>query len=134
MASHALQHWRRQWLVSLWRYVGACRSYRGWHLSLLFLLLISNVAFGQVCHDARNHPDYVPDAKTAEAIAKAVLIARFGEARVQDQLPLKAFPSPYGDDRWFVGGGFKTDHVGGGMSVWIDRHCGYIEGVFERMK
>jgi hypothetical protein len=33
MASHALQNWSQQGLVSLWRYVGANRSYRGWHLS-----------------------------------------------------------------------------------------------------
>lgn len=33
MASDALLSWRQQGLVSLWRYVGASRSYRGWHLS-----------------------------------------------------------------------------------------------------
>ena len=33
MASQALQNWRQQGLVSLWRYVGANRSYKGWHLS-----------------------------------------------------------------------------------------------------
>jgi hypothetical protein len=103
-------------------------------ISLMFPLLISNVAWGQVCHDVRDHPDYVPDAKTAEAIGKAVLIARFGETKVQAQLPLMAVPSPYGDDRWFVQGGSKPGQLGGGMSVWIDKHCGYIEGVFEHTK
>jgi hypothetical protein len=53
---------------------------------------------------------------------------------VQEQLPLEAFPSPYSDDRWFVGGGFKPVRVGGGMTVWIDRHSGCIEGVFEHSK
>jgi hypothetical protein len=103
-------------------------------ISLLVLLLTSSVACGQVCHDARSHPDYVPDAKTAEAIAKAVLIARFGEAKVQAQLPITATPSPYNDDRWFVGGSAKPGHLGDVMSVSIDRHCGYIEGVFEHTK
>jgi hypothetical protein len=100
----------------------------------VFLLLISNVASGKVCHDARNHPDYVPDAKTAETIGQAVLIARFGEAKVQAQLPLMATPSPYDNDRWSVQGSSKLGHLGGGMSVWIDKHCGYIEAVFEHTK
>lgn len=33
VTSHALQDWRQQGLVSLWRYVGANHSYKGWHLS-----------------------------------------------------------------------------------------------------
>lgn len=32
MASHTLQNWHQQGLVSLWRYVGANRAYKGWHL------------------------------------------------------------------------------------------------------
>jgi len=46
------------------------------------------VAFGKDAGKAPSHPDYVPDEKTAERIAEAVLVAQFGQERVNAQLPL----------------------------------------------
>jgi NTF2 fold immunity protein len=93
---------------------------------LLGVLLISTlVAFGQGHKADRIHRDYVPDAKTAERIAEAVLIGQLGEERVKAQLPLHATNS-YGDN-WIVQ---VTEpgppHIGGGIAVMIDKHSGCI--------
>jgi hypothetical protein len=79
------------------------------------------------------HPDYVPDERTAERIAEAVLIGQYGEVRVKAQLPLRATNSY--KDVWVVQ---VTEpgppHKGGGMAVWINKHSGCIENVVDRMK
>lgn len=56
---------------------------------LTILLLLTTVAFGQSTRKTTNHPDYVPNEKTAERIAEAVLIGQFGEQRVDAQLPFE---------------------------------------------
>ena len=56
------------------------------------------VAAGQT---PKKHRGYVPDEKTALRIAEAVLIAQFGEERVNAQLPLHANGSS-NKDYWIV--------------------------------
>jgi hypothetical protein len=97
------------------------------------MYLLTVVAFGQVSKMPRLHPDYVPNEKTAERIAEAVLIAQYGEERVKAQLPLRANGS-YGD-KWIVQGTEPgPPHTGGGIAVWINKHSGCIENVLEHMK
>jgi hypothetical protein len=63
---------------------------------------------GQISFAAQgrhDHRDYVPDSKTAERIAEAVLIAQYGEERVTAQLPLVASMS--GKDRCCIGGAIE---------------------------
>jgi NTF2 fold immunity protein len=100
---------------------------------LAIALLFTNVAVGQTTQTLRRHPDYVPDQKTAEAIGKAVLIARFGEDSVKAQLPL--YVTHGVGDYWIVQGGVTgSRRIGGGMAVWINEHSGCIENVLTHMK
>jgi hypothetical protein len=46
------------------------------------VLLLTTVAFGKDAGKVRSHPDYVPDEKTAERIAEAVLVAAYGRGCV----------------------------------------------------
>jgi hypothetical protein len=77
----------------------------------------------------------VPDEKTAERIAEAVLIAQFGQDRVNAQLPLRTVST--GKDAWLVQGPVKDNEgrtqVGGAFGVWVDKHTGCVS-VMERMK
>ena len=66
------------------------------------------------------HSDDVPDEKTAVRIAEAVLLAQYGEERVNAQLPLDDDGS--NSDHWIVQGhgpGPATSK-GGGSAVWIN--------------
>ena len=98
------------------------------------LLLSTMVAAGQNTRTTRPHPDYVPDEKTAEHIAEAVLVAQFGQERVDAQLPLRA---RIGGNDWLVQGILKDKEgripVGGNFAVWINKHDGCLK-VIERMK
>jgi NTF2 fold immunity protein len=88
------------------------------------------VASGQTPKKQR---DYVPDEKTAVRIAEAVLVAQYGEERVNAQLPLHADGS--NGDYWIVQGhgpGPATSK-GGGPAVWINKHTGCLK-VMEHMK
>jgi hypothetical protein len=93
------------------------------------------VAFGQNARKTPAHPDYVPDEKTAERIAEAVLVARFGQERVSAQLPLHAVSTS--KDAWLVQGALKDEQgrtqVGGSFAVWVNKHDGCVK-VIERMK
>ena len=79
-------------------------------------LVLTLVSFGQASKKAAAHPDYVPDAKTAERIAEAVLVGQFGNDRVAAQLPLHA--ASMSNDVWLVEGTVKDKkgrtQVGGG--------------------
>jgi hypothetical protein len=82
-----------------------------------------------------DHKDYVPDGKTAERIAEAILVAQYGQDRVSAQLPLHADGSSA--RYWIVQGAFHkegTPNKGGGFGVWINKHSGCITNVVERMK
>ena len=93
------------------------------------------VSFGQTRKKAAIHPDYVPDAKTAERIAEAVLVGQFGDDRVAAQLPLHA--ASMSKDVWLVEGRLKDKdgrtQVGGNFGVWINKQDGRVS-VLERMK
>ena len=84
---------------------------------------------------ARPHPDYVPDEKTAERIAEAVLVAAFGQERVNAQLPLRA--ASMSRNQWLVQAAVLDKEgrpqVGGGFAVWVNKHSGCVS-VIERMK
>jgi hypothetical protein len=79
----------------------------------------------------------VPDEKTAERIAEAVLVGQFGEERVKQQLPLYAHSIR--KDVWMVtAAGGRLDSagnpkVGGGFGVWIKKSDGCLS-VIEHMK
>jgi hypothetical protein len=95
------------------------------------ILLLS--ALGAGMEKKKNHADYVPDEKTAKRIGEAVLIARFGEARVQPLLPLLVASH---EDFWIVQVSRSENGIttGGGMAVWINKHSGCIVNLVKRMK
>lgn len=94
------------------------------------LLITSLPVLGQ---QKKSHPDFVPDEKTAIRIGEAVLIARFGEERVNAQRPFRVSDS-FGK-MWIVQGELpQLPQKGGGMAVWINKYSGCIVNVLERMK
>jgi hypothetical protein len=96
------------------------------------VLLLTMVAFGRDSGKTLPHPDYVPDEKTAERIAEAVLVARFGQEMVTAQLPLHAASTS--NDLWLVQGTLQGLHgPGGNFGVWVNKHTGCVK-VIERMK
>jgi hypothetical protein len=92
-------------------------------------------AFGKDSGKAPPHPDYVPDEKTAERIAEAVLVAQFGQNRVNAQMPFHT--ASMSKDQWLVQGAIKDERdrtqVGGSFGVWVNKHTGCVS-VIERMK
>ena len=55
------------------------------HRIFVTVLLLAAVAFAKSA--PKEHRDYVPDVKTAERIADAVLVAEYGEERIAAQRP-----------------------------------------------
>ncbi len=102
---------------------------------LTLVLLLTMVAFGQDARKTPAHPDYVPDEKTAERIAEAVLVAQFSQERVNAQLPFHT--ASMSKDQWMVQGAIKDKEgriqVGGAFAVWVNKHTGCVS-VIERMK
>jgi hypothetical protein len=98
------------------------------------VLLLTMVAFGHDAGKTAAHSDYVPDEKTAERIAD-VLVAQFGQERVDAQLPLHA--ASMSKDQWLVQGAIKDKEgrtqVGGAFGVLINKHTGCLK-VVERTK
>jgi NTF2 fold immunity protein len=93
----------------------------------LLVLAVANAA-------DKAHRDYVPDQQTAERIAEAVLIAHYGEERVNAGRPLLADGS--NRDYWIVQvSGAKTGipSKGGGPAVWINKYSGCLR-VMDYMK
>jgi len=104
---------------------------RLWSLICFALVMTTSIHLAK----AQSHPNNVPDKVTAIRIAEAVLIARFGQTRVNAQLPLIA-TSP-SKDLWLVVGRIKDSsgrpQVGGGFGVWVDKQKGCVT-VMEQMK
>ena len=102
---------------------------------LTIATVLTAAAFGRGSQQV--HPDYVPDEKTAERIAEAVLVGQFGEERVKSQLPLRAHSIR--KDVWMVtAAGGRLDKegnpkIGGGFGVWIKKSDGCLS-VIEHMK
>jgi NTF2 fold immunity protein len=100
-------------------------------LSAVMFLLVA-VASGQAMGKPWPHPDYVPNERTAERIAEAVLVAQFGQERVEFQLPLRVRSTS--KDLWLVEGTIReTIAAGGNFGVWINKHSGCVS-VIEHMK
>lgn len=101
---------------------------------LVLVILIVSITAAQEAR--KEHPDYVPDQRTAERIAEAILVGQFGEKRISAQLPLLVDGS--NKSYWIVQGRANGDEVpsfgGGGYAVWIDKHSGCIKMVVESMK
>jgi hypothetical protein len=98
---------------------------------MAFLLSPFALAAGTV----KDHRDYVPDEKTAERIAEAILVGQYGQGRVNAQLPLHVDGS--NPTYWIVQGSVRVEGIppkGGGFAVWINRHSGCIGNVVEHMK
>jgi len=97
---------------------------------MVVLSLATCVAFAK--EPPKPHPDYVPDEKTAERIAEAVLVSQYGQERVGAQLPLRAVSTS--KDLWLVQGAIHEPHgPGGNFGVWINKHTGCVS-VIEHMK
>lgn len=76
----------------------------------------------------------MPDQKTAERIAQAILVSQCGEKRVSEILPLVADGS---DKNYWMGGGHNRKgemRFGAGYEVWIDKRSGCVELVTDAMK
>ena len=102
--------------------------------TIAFALFFALIGLTQ---DAKKiHPDYVPDERTAQGVAEAVLIGQYGEKRVKAQLPLMV--APRGAKQWIVQGTVldsKGRHqVGGGFGVLLNRHDGCVLEMVEEMK
>jgi len=100
---------------------------------LPLLLIVASVAMAQ--EGRKEHPNYVPDERTAARIAEAVLVGQFGEKETSAQLPLLVDGS--NKRYWIVQGRRNRDSgpsFGGGYGVWIDKHSGCIGMVVESMK
>jgi hypothetical protein len=103
-------------------------TFRTWALILLIACAVSAAA-----QTPSAHPDFVPDEKTAQCIAEAVLVARYGEERVNAQLPLLVNGSD--KDYWRVEGSWpEHNRHGGNFGVWINKHSGAIGKMIERLK
>lgn len=97
--------------------------------AVMFVLSVMAIPRGTL----KSHPDYVPDQKTAERIAGAVLDSMYGHERVEAQLPLRAESAD--KDYWLVQGSIRQPHgPGGNFGVWINKHSGCIANVVEKMK
>lgn len=96
------------------------------------LLILTLVLFGRSQKPVETHPDYVPDAKTAQRIAEAVLIGQFGEQRVNEQMPLVAQSTS--KTSWLVQGHLKdVKGAGGNFGVWVNKHDASVK-IMEHMK
>jgi hypothetical protein len=95
------------------------------------VILLSSIAIAKDSN--KEHKDHVPDQKTAERIAKAVLVAQFGQTRVNAEAPLLVDGS--NKDYWIVqlAGGKDVIQKGGGPGVWINKHSGCLK-VMDYMK
>lgn len=103
-----------------------------WTIPVLLVLVLTMVVFGKDGGKIPPHPDYVPDEKTAERIAEAVLVAQFGQERVSAQLTLHAASTS--KDLWLVQGTLHGLHgPGGNFGVWVNKHTGCVK-LIERMK
>ena len=99
----------------------------------LFMILLLFAGWAQEVRT--EHRDYVPDKRTAERIAEAVLVGQFGEKQTSAQLPLIVDGS--NKRYWIVQGRPQTGQglrFGDGYAVWIEKNSGCIRLVTESLK
>jgi hypothetical protein len=70
---------------------------------------------------------YVPDEKTAVAVAEAILVPIYGQQQVLQQRPFHAVPE--GTAVWKVEGSIPIGRVGGVATVRLQRQDGRILSV-----
>ena len=102
-----------------------------YRIALIICLFCSLASAQDSGHNGRN---YVPDKKTAERIAEAVLMAQFGEDRIRAEGPLLVDDS--NKDYWIVQVSRAQNTPatkGGGEAVWINKRSGCLK-VMEHMK
>ncbi len=102
---------------------------------ICLLVVVALIGSITAAHEPRKeHPDYVPDQRTAERMAEAILVGQFGEKQVNAQLPLIVDGS--NKRYWIVEGRANggAPSFGGGYAVWIDKHSGCIGLVAESTK
>jgi hypothetical protein len=66
---------------------------------------------------------YVRDARTAVAIAEAILNSVYGEQQIAGEKPLQAKRS---GDVWRVSGALPPGYKGGVAEIWISKRSGRI--------
>ena len=66
---------------------------------------------------------YIPDSKTAVAVAEAVLAPIYGQERVLNQRP---FSVNEGADQWTVSGSRRRGELGGVATIVISKKTGAI--------
>ena len=103
------------------------------HVRILLIILLLGSTLAAVAQNPKKQEAYVPDKKTAERIAEAVLVARYGEPFVRKHLPLLVDGS--NDDYWIVqvSDPKAPDRKGGGPAVRIDKNTGCLK-IAEYMK
>lgn len=97
--------------------------------SVIAMFLLATISLGE--SSDMPHKDYVPDQKTAERIADAVLVAQYGEERVNAGRPLLVDGS--NKEYWIVEVYERELKKGGGPAVWINTHSGCMQ-VMDYMK
>ena len=92
-------------------------------------LLLGGISLGQSPN--KSHKDYIPNRETAERVADAVLVAQYGEQKINEGRPLLVDGT--NQDFWIVEVSSKTLAKGGGSAVWINKHSGCMK-VMDHMK
>jgi hypothetical protein len=96
------------------------------HRMWAIVLLLST--FVVAADTRKEHRDYVPDKKTAERIAQAVLEAQYGEELIAAKSLLLVDES--NKDYWIVqvsdADPNEVPKKGGGPAVWINRYSGCL--------
>ncbi|WP_263377298.1 YbbC/YhhH family protein [Granulicella paludicola] len=97
-------------------------------LAIAALVLFSNLG-GTLALQATSHAPsngYVPDERTAVAIAEAVLVPIYGEKTISGEKP---FHAKVTGDTWVVNGTLPAGSLGGVATVELSRKDGHIISV-----
>jgi hypothetical protein len=90
---------------------------------ILFTLLLLSIVVSAAEHNYKPANGYVPNEKTAIAIAEAVLTPVYGEDNIRRQRP---FQAKLTNSVWIVTGTMKRGHFGGVAQVDISSTDGCI--------
>jgi hypothetical protein len=96
-------------------------------ISVVLLGLVASAGMGSQMHNYVPKNGYVPDEKTAVAVAQAVLTPIYGEAKLAQEKPFHAVLDD--KDVWTVEGSLPAGQVGGVAMVRLSRRDGHILSV-----
>ena len=96
-------------------------------ISSVLVGLIAVAGIGAQMHNYVPKNGYVPDEKTAVAVAQAVLTPIYGEAKLAQERPFHA--SLDDKDVWTVEGSIPAGQVGGVAIIRLSRKDGHILSV-----